>query len=217
MPSRPALRIINRRGVKRAEGGDAMSEQFTVTMLGGFEVYRDGQLLDLPPSCQRLVALAALKRRAVPRKLAVPGAVADDAAGPGDGAAADHAVAAASDRCRGPAVGHAAVDRARARGVGGLVRVGGSDRPSCSATRSRRRRDHDVAAELLPLLREGALLDGWTDEWNALRQGNLPRAAARRPGHARGAHARRTGSATTRACRCEQFLRFHRQIDDTAQ
>ena len=44
-----------------------MSEQFTVTMLGGFEVSRDGLLLDLPPSCQRLVALAALKRRAVPR------------------------------------------------------------------------------------------------------------------------------------------------------
>ena len=44
-----------------------MSEQFTVTMLGGFEVYRDGQLLDLPPSCRRLVALAVLKRRAVPR------------------------------------------------------------------------------------------------------------------------------------------------------
>ena len=43
-----------------------MSEQFTITMLGGFEVYRDGQLLDLPPSCKRLVALAVLKRRAVP-------------------------------------------------------------------------------------------------------------------------------------------------------
>jgi DNA-binding SARP family transcriptional activator len=27
--------------------------------------------------------------------------------------------------------------------------------------------DRDVAAELLPLLREGALLDGWTDDWNA--------------------------------------------------
>ncbi len=44
-----------------------MSEQFAITLLGGFEVYRDNQLLDLPPSCQRLVALAALKRRAVPR------------------------------------------------------------------------------------------------------------------------------------------------------
>ena len=44
-----------------------MSEQFAITMLGGFEVYRDGQPLELPPSCRRLVALAALKRRAVPR------------------------------------------------------------------------------------------------------------------------------------------------------
>jgi hypothetical protein len=44
-----------------------MSEQFAITLLGGFLVYRDDQLLDLPPSCQRVVALAALKRRAVPR------------------------------------------------------------------------------------------------------------------------------------------------------
>ena len=27
--------------------------------------------------------------------------------------------------------------------------------------------DRDLAAELLPLLRDGALLDGWTDDWNA--------------------------------------------------
>ena len=74
-----------------------MSEQFTITMLGGFEVYRDGQLLDLPPSCQRLVALAALKRRAVPRSWTVPDAVADNAARPGDRAVAHHAVAAAPD------------------------------------------------------------------------------------------------------------------------
>ena len=44
-----------------------MPEQFAITMLGGFDVYRDNQLLDLPPSCRRLVALAALKRRALPR------------------------------------------------------------------------------------------------------------------------------------------------------
>src|SRR4051794_20684941 len=66
MPLRPGLCIINCRSPIRRKAV-AMSEQFTVTMLGGFEVYRDGQLLDLPPSCQRLVALAALKRRAVPR------------------------------------------------------------------------------------------------------------------------------------------------------
>ena len=44
-----------------------MSEQFAITLLGGFEVYRDNQPLDLPPSCRRVVALAALKRRPVPR------------------------------------------------------------------------------------------------------------------------------------------------------
>ena len=44
-----------------------MSEQFAINLLGGFDVYRDDQLLDLPPSCRRVVALAALKRRAVLR------------------------------------------------------------------------------------------------------------------------------------------------------
>jgi hypothetical protein len=29
------------------------------------------------------------------------------------------------------------------------------------------RPDRDLAAELLPLLGGGALLDGWTDDWNA--------------------------------------------------
>jgi DNA-binding SARP family transcriptional activator len=39
--------------------------------------------------------------------------------------------------------------------IGQLLRHLGPERP-----------DRDLVTELLPLLRAGALLDGWTDEWN---------------------------------------------------
>jgi DNA-binding SARP family transcriptional activator len=44
-----------------------VSEQFSVHMLGGFAVYRDDRPVELPPACQRLVALLALKRRPLHR------------------------------------------------------------------------------------------------------------------------------------------------------
>jgi DNA-binding SARP family transcriptional activator len=44
-----------------------MSEQFTLSLLGGIAVYRGDRPVDLPPACQRLVALIALKRRPVHR------------------------------------------------------------------------------------------------------------------------------------------------------
>jgi DNA-binding SARP family transcriptional activator len=143
-----------------------MSEQFTVTMLGGFEVHRGGQLLDLPPSCQRLVALAALKRRAVPRswlcRTLWPTTRADRATARlrttlwrlrPMGAVALLTVTPQSIAI-GPDVSvdwYQSVDL-----IGELL---GHSTPRVP--------DHDVAAELLPLLREGALLDGWTDNWNA--------------------------------------------------
>ena len=143
-----------------------MSERFTVTMLGGFEVYRDGQLLDLPPSCQRLVALAALKRRAVPRswlcRTLWPTTRPDRAAARlrttlwrlrPMGAAALLSVTQQSIAIA-PDVSvdwYASVDL-----ISELL--GHAESPDS---------DRDLAAELLPLLREGALLDGWTDDWNA--------------------------------------------------
>jgi DNA-binding SARP family transcriptional activator len=143
-----------------------MSEQFAITLLGGFEVYRDNQLLDLPPSCQRVVALAALKRRAVPRswmcralwpttrparaiarlrttlwRLRPLGAdalldVKPQSVAIGPGVSVDW---------------YAAVDL-----IGQLLDRAGSARP-----------DRDLVAGLLPLLRAGHLLEGWTDDWNA--------------------------------------------------
>ena len=137
-----------------------MSEQLTVTMLGGFEVYRDGQLLDLPPSCQRLVALAALKRRAVPRswmcRTLWPATRPDRATARlrttlwrlrPMGAAAllsvtPQSIALASD---------VSVDWYDS--VDLISELLGHAKPPGS--------DRDVAADLLPLLRAGALLDGW--------------------------------------------------------
>ncbi|OBG88805.1 transcriptional regulator [Mycobacterium sp. NS-7484] len=44
-----------------------MSKQFTLNLLGEFAVYRDMEPLVLPPSCRRLVALVAVKRRELHR------------------------------------------------------------------------------------------------------------------------------------------------------
>src|SRR5258705_9824112 len=44
-----------------------MSEEYAVNLLGQFAVRRDDQPVELPPACQRLIALVALKRRPVHR------------------------------------------------------------------------------------------------------------------------------------------------------
>ncbi|AKS36385.1 AfsR/SARP family transcriptional regulator [Mycolicibacterium goodii] len=44
-----------------------MARQFSLNLLGEFVVYRDMNQLALPPSCRRLIALAALKRRPLHR------------------------------------------------------------------------------------------------------------------------------------------------------
>ena len=142
-----------------------MSEQFTITMLGGFEVYRDGQLLDLPPSCQRLVALAVLKRRTVPRSWTCRTLWPTTRS--------DRAVA----RLR------TTLWRLRPLGAEALLTVTPQSvaiSPDVSVDwydsvdligqllgHSEAEPDRDLAAELLPLLGGGALLDGWTDDWNA--------------------------------------------------
>ncbi len=143
-----------------------MTEQFRITMLGGFEVHRDDQLLDLPPSCQRLVALAALRRRPVPRghvcQTLWPTTRPDRATARlrttlwrlrPMGAAALLSVTPQSI-VLGPDVvvdWFGAVDL-----IGELL---GHREPT--------RPDRDIATELLPLLRNGALLEGWTDDWTA--------------------------------------------------
>jgi DNA-binding SARP family transcriptional activator len=42
-------------------------DQFSLHLLGGFAVHRGEHTVELPPACQRLIALVALKRRPVHR------------------------------------------------------------------------------------------------------------------------------------------------------
>lgn len=52
----------------RPPGNDLwVREQFSLNLLGDFAVYRGMRPIILPPSCQRVVALAALKRRRLHR------------------------------------------------------------------------------------------------------------------------------------------------------
>lgn len=44
-----------------------MTEQFSLNLLGKFAVHQGDRPVELPPACQRLVALVALKRRPVHR------------------------------------------------------------------------------------------------------------------------------------------------------
>ena len=44
-----------------------MAEEFSLNLLGQFAVHRGEQPVELPPACQRLIALVALKRRPVHR------------------------------------------------------------------------------------------------------------------------------------------------------
>jgi DNA-binding SARP family transcriptional activator len=44
-----------------------VSEEFSLSLLGQFAVHRGDQPVELPPACQRLIALLALKRRPVHR------------------------------------------------------------------------------------------------------------------------------------------------------
>jgi len=44
-----------------------MSDDFSLSLLGQFAVHRSDQPVELPPACQRLIALVALKRRPVHR------------------------------------------------------------------------------------------------------------------------------------------------------
>ncbi len=142
-----------------------MPEQFAITLLGGFGAYRHDQLLDLPPSCRRVVALAALKRRPVPRgwmcRTLWPTTRPDRATArlrttlwrlrP----LGAEALLIVSPQWITVAPG-VWVDWYDAVDLCGLLL--GHAEPADSG--------RDVAAELLPLLRSGGLLEGWTDDWN---------------------------------------------------
>jgi hypothetical protein len=144
----------------------SMSDEFSLGLLGQFTVYRGDRPVDLPPACQRLIALLALKRRPVHRlwvcAMLWPHAQTRRAVASLRSAmwrlrpvGADpllevdpQYIALASSVS---VDWHYAVDRiARLLDDGGPAAV-----------------DPAFVAELLPLLRAGELLDGWTEPWAA--------------------------------------------------
>jgi two-component SAPR family response regulator len=144
-----------------------VSEEFSLNLLGQFTVHRGQQPVELPPACQRLIALVALKRRPVHRlwvcamlwphaqtrravaslrstmwRLRPVGAdplleIDPQYIGLAPGVSVDW---------------HDAVDQ-----IGHLL---GDGEPAPVV-------DPQFVAELLPLLRAGELLDGWAEPWAA--------------------------------------------------
>jgi len=144
-----------------------VSEEFSLNLLGQFAVHRGQQPVELPPACQRLIALVALKRKPVHRlwvcamlwphtqtrravaslrstmwRLRPVGAdplleVDPQYIGLAPGVSVDW---------------HDAVDQ-----IGQLL---GDGEPAPVV-------DPQFVAELLPLLRAGELLDGWAEPWAA--------------------------------------------------
>jgi DNA-binding SARP family transcriptional activator len=144
-----------------------MPGRFSVHLIGGFGVRRDNSAVDLPPSCQRVIALSALAGRPVHRAWVCAQLW------------PDIPVRSSSARLR------TTLWRLRPFGAEGLVSV---DAQSVSLAHDvhvdwRRavelcelllgRRDEPAAPdaavvdELLPMLTAGPLLDGWTEHWHA--------------------------------------------------
>jgi DNA-binding SARP family transcriptional activator len=141
-----------------------VSEQFSLNLLGGFSVSRGEQGVELPPACQRLVALVALKRRPVHR-LWVCATLWPN-----------------RPTRRAVASSRSAMWRLRPVGADPLLVVDPQYvalAPDVSVDwhdatdRIERLLDHDepagadprLIAELLPLLRAGELLDRWVERW----------------------------------------------------
>lgn len=141
-----------------------MSEQLSLSLLGGFAVHRGDQRIAVPPACQRLLALLALKRRPVHR-LWVCAVLWPHA----QTRRATASLRSAMWRLRPAGVDdlleidpqyvtlapHVSVDWHDA--VDLIERLREQDKPTGA--------DPQLVADLLPLLRAGDLLDGWSQPW----------------------------------------------------
>ncbi|CAN5478968.1 transcriptional regulator [soil metagenome] len=139
-----------------------MPGRFSVQMIGEFEVRRDDQPVELPPSCQRVIALAALAGRPVHRAAACAQLW------------PDIPVRSSSARLR------TTLWRLRPFGAEGLVSVDAQTISLAADVHVDWRRavelcqlllassapDTAVIDELSPLLASGALLHGWTEHWH---------------------------------------------------
>jgi two-component SAPR family response regulator len=140
-----------------------MPGRFSVHLIGGFRVRRDDAPVDLPPSCQRVIALAALAGRPVHRASACaqlwPGIP----------------VSSSSARLR------TTLWRLRPFGAEGLVSIDAQTISLaydvhvdwrravelCEMLLTSNAPAAPVVDELSPILAAGALLDGWTEQWHA--------------------------------------------------
>jgi DNA-binding SARP family transcriptional activator len=142
----------------------SVADDFALNMLGGFTVFKNAEPLSLPPSCQRVVALAALKRKQVHRQWVC--SVLWPYSPPRKAVASLRSalwrlrplgadallIIDAQSLVLSPDVSvdwHDSVDL--------IDRLLTADGPAGS--------EPDVVAELLPLLRSGDLLQGWADRW----------------------------------------------------
>jgi DNA-binding SARP family transcriptional activator len=143
-----------------------VSEEFSLNLLGQFAVHRGDGPVELPPACQRLIALVALKRRPVHRlwvcAMLYP-----------------HA-----QTRRAIASLRSTMWRLRPAGADPLLEVDPQyialapgvsvdwhdavDQIACLLDDSKSAGvDAQFVAELLPLLRAGELLGGWAEPWAA--------------------------------------------------
>ena len=138
-----------------------MSKQFTLNLLGGFAVYRDLEPMLLPPSCRRVVTLTALKRRKLHRSWIC------ETLWPG--IAPDKAVASLRSalwRLRPVGAEPLLVLERQHIMLAPEVLVDWYEAENRSA-RLPAVGDRADRAALRRLLRNGELLDGWTDRWCA--------------------------------------------------
>lgn len=141
-----------------------MTEQFSLNLLGKFAVYHGDRPVELPPACQRLIALVALKRRPVHRlwvcAMLWPHAPTRRAVASLRSAmwrlrpiGADPLLVVDPQYVAlAPEVSvdwHDAVDL--------IERLLDDDQPAGA--------DPTLVADLLPLLRAGDLLDRWAEQW----------------------------------------------------
>ncbi|MFV8163327.1 AfsR/SARP family transcriptional regulator [Mycobacterium sp. 134] len=161
-----------------------MSKQFTLNLLGEFAVYRDMEPLVLPPSCRRLVALAAVKRRELHRSWVC------DLLWPG------------SPPHKAVSSLRSALWRLRPLGADTLLVVRHqyvSLAPEVKVDWHEALAQHEAMAvidgrpvpalthpALHRLVRSGDLLEGWSDTWCVAERDRCPGRQAVRPGHSRG-------------------------------
>jgi DNA-binding SARP family transcriptional activator len=135
-------------------------DEFSLHLLGGFAVRRGDQQVDLPPACQRLVALVALKR------------------GPAHRLWVCATLWPQAQTRKAVASLRSALWRLRPAGAEGLVEVTPQyvaladhvtvdwrDAVDLIEQLPAGGTDPQLVADLLPLLRAGDLLDGWSDRW----------------------------------------------------